>query len=158
MDKQHRPGFVAAIGRNYRSTNHTRLGLCRACGICVVFEATIRPKPFTTATANGRQWHAVDCPKCHGPLYQTTHLTKKPKHRLDGSPIGKFGYHVPESSPLPTASALEILRDRQESLNQFDDRFAIQKLQNVIHYLTAPAEYAGCHALYGSLEQEGGAQ
>ena len=48
--------------------------------------------------------------------------------------------------------AVKLLEDIQDSLDYVTDRFAVQKLQNVIHYLTAPREYTACHEFWGSLE------
>ena len=87
--------ITAAGGLTYRCTNQTRLAVCHVCRVCHVFEANrVKPAPFTTRTAMGREWQGVQCFKCGGALYQTTHLTKKPKHTLDGTPIGRYGYHV----------------------------------------------------------------
>ncbi len=49
-------------------------------------------------------------------------------------------------------NTITLLQDIQDSLDYARDHDAIQKLQNVMHYLTAPRDYAACYSIYGSLE------
>lgn len=51
-------------------------------------------------------------------------------------------------------AAYNDISDVLESLDLNQERFAVQKLQNVLVYLEDPKHYAGQHALYSSLESE----